>query len=79
MGHIIKGGVDAVAEPTARDKSDRLAGHPVQTSRCDTVVVKAVDDKPPAVRRCNKFNDMRGGRQVVPVTMPLESWLVCKG
>jgi hypothetical protein len=78
-GHIVKRGAVAIAEPTARDKPDRLAGDPAQTSRGDTVVAKAIDDKPPAVRRCNKFNDMGGGRHVVPITMPLIAWLVCKG
>jgi len=54
-----------------------LAGEPAQTGRRDAVVAKAVDDKPPAERRCDKLNEMRGD-QVVSVTMPRIARLVCK-
>ena len=77
-GHIVKRGAVAIAEPAARDKPDGLAGDPAQAGRRDTVVAKAVDDKPTAERRCNEFNDMGGG-QVVAVTMACIAWLVCKG
>lgn len=75
MGHIIKGGVDAVAEPTARDKPDRLSWDPTEARGRHAIVTKAVDDKLSAERRRNKLNDMMGGH-VVSVTMPRIACLV---
>jgi len=78
-GHIVEGGAGAVAEPTARDQTDAFAGDPCQTGWTHTVVTKAVNDKPAAVRWHNNLNDMMGGRQVMSVTMPRIACFVCKG
>src|SRR5262245_49053228 len=78
-GYIVKGGAGAVAEPTARDQPDRFAGDPSQAGWPHTVVTKAVNDKPAAIRWHNNLNDMRSGRRGVSVAMPRIACFVCKG